>query len=288
MRLNPQLGSPGQAIKGEIKLPSAAQAAALTPEQARAQLLELRRVGATLASSAATPAGSASAAQASASDPAAPAPRERASEALDEASGAMPTAPASAAAPAEPMSTSASGRGLPIDPWMLISVGTALLVILLLAFQRREEPGQPAAPRPATPSQAPAAPKPAEPAAIADSAQGRFRPALPPDQEPLPRSLQSRPPAAGSPEAARPPSGPARLSDLGPLPSLDLDEPASVQGTAVSPEPAGLKGLGPAQAATPAAPIAPTVPASARAPSPGGFDLSRINLDLDAPNKREP
>jgi hypothetical protein len=132
---------------------------------------------------------------------------------------------------------------------MLISVGAALLVILLLAFKRKEDVRTPA-PSPKAPKPRPS-PRPAQPGPAPDTSQGRFRPSLPDDEGP--RTPRSQP----ATQSSAPPPAMAKLSDLGPLPSLDLGDPAPRQ----------------------------TAPAAV---STGPLDLSRISLDLNDPPKREP
>lgn len=246
LRLNPQLNGPSQALQGSLKLqlPSAAQATAVSPEQARAQLLALSRTSPIPGPNAST---AAAAALPDASQPAA-SPSEAASEASGQASAPQPAAGASSPATVVP---GASQPGRLIDPWMLISVGAALLVILLLVFKRKEEVRAPA-PSPKTPAPRPS-PRLAQPGPTPDTSQGRFRPSLPDDENPrTPRSQSAT-------QTSAPPPAMAKLSDLGPLPSLDLD------------------GLAPApRQAAPAA------------VSTGPLDLSRISLDLNDSPKREP
>ena len=130
-------------------------------------------------------------------------------------------------------------------------MGTALLVILLLVFKRKEDVRTPA-PSPKTPAPRPS-PRLAQQGPTPDTSQGRFRPSLPDDESP--RTPRSQP----APQTSAPPPAMAKLSDLGPLPSLDLGESAPA----------------PRQAA----------PAAV---STGPLDLSRISLDLNDPPKREP
>lgn len=261
LRLNPQLAGPGQSLKGDVKLPSAAQAGAIPAEQARAQLLALRRPNNgpstdPVTGSSAVPSAVASQPLPAASDPASASPIDAASETVGETSAASPAAsPVSAPGPAAP-------PDLPIHPWMLISVGAALLVILLLAFKRPEDRPAPAAqrtePPPRRSNQSRAEPE-------ADLSQGRFTPALPPIDGQPPRPAPGPNPQAQPAAASRPPSV-AKLSDLGPLPSLDLGEPAG-----------GLD----AAAKLPQAKAPP-------APTAGPLDLSRISLDLNDTPRREP
>jgi pilus assembly protein FimV len=242
LHLNPQLSGPSQALQGGLKLqlPSAAQATAVSPEQARAQLLALSRT-----SPIPGPNASAAAALLDVSQPA-PSPSGAASEASGQASAPQPAAGASAPATVAP---SASQPGRLIDPWMLISVGAALLVILLLVFKRKD--GE-RAPPPLSKAPAPRW-HPAQTGPVAEPSQGLFRPSLPDDGGPrTPRGQPVTPTSA-------PPPAMAKLSDLGPLPSLDLGDPAPA----------------PRQAA----------PAAV---STGPLDLIRISLDLNDPPKREP
>jgi hypothetical protein len=136
---------------------------------------------------------------------------------------------------------------------MLISVGAALLVILLLVFKRKD--GE-LAPPPLSKAPAPRS-RAAQTGPVVDTSQGIFRPALPDDERPRTPGSQPAPPASAPPPAM------AKLSDLGPLPSLDLGEPAPA----------------PAPANRQAAPAAL---------STGPLDLSRISLDLNDSPKREP
>lgn len=259
LRLNPQLAGPGQPLKGDVKLPSAAQAGAIPAEQARAQLLSMRRPDSgpsTGPSTVTGPSAVASHALPAASDPASASPIDAASETLGVASAASPAAnPVSAPVPA-------ASPELPIHPWMLISVGAALLVILLLAFKRPEDRPKPAVQRPEPPPRRPNRSR-TEPEA--DLSQGRFTPALPAIDGQPPRPAPGPSPQAQPTAAGRPPNV-AKLSDLGPLPSLDLGEPAG-----------GLD-------AAPKAPPAKAPPA----PAAGPLDLSRISLDLNDTPGREP
>ena len=254
LRLNPQLAGSNQALQSSLKLqlPSTAQASAIAPEQARAQLLALRRPNPSpKLSSSPGPSSAASEALPAASPELAAGPSPAASESQGQTSAASP-APAASQAVVSP--AAASDKSLPVDPLMLISVGAALLVILLLAFKRPE--GE----KPPAPSTKPPAPRPrrAEPETTAAGAQERFRPALPLVDANPPRAAQSQPAAVT--QASAPPASVAKLSDLGPLPSLDLSEPAP----AIS---------------------APKAPPAASA---GPLDLSRISLDLSDPPRREP
>lgn len=257
LRLNPQLNSTSQSLQNSLKLqlPSAAQAGAVTPEQARAQLMALRSASAnTAAASAALPSGSA---------PAATLAAEAASEPQSDASAARAAVSKPTLSPEGP-----SAKGLPIEPWMLISVGAALLVILLLAFKRPEEQRAPAAKQPEPPArkqrklQAKSEPWP-------DQAQDRFRPALPAAEGEHLRASTSQttssPSTPATPTSA-PPAALPKLSDLGPLPSLDLGGPA------------GSMPPGPASSPAKAPPAA----------SAGPLDLSRISLDLNDPPTRKP
>jgi pilus assembly protein FimV len=234
LRLNPQLSGPSQTLQSSLKLqlPSAALATAVSPEQARTQLLALRR---TIPS----PSPNASAAAAS--------PSKAANEPWGQASAPQPAATVSAPTA---IAASTSQQGRLIDPWMLISVGAVLLVILLLVFKRKDgELAPPALSKaPAPRSRA------AQTGPVVDTSQGIFRPALPDDERP--RTPRSQP----APQASAPPAM-AKLSDLGPLPSLDLGEPA------------------PAPANRQAAPAAL---------STGPLDLSRISLDLNDSPKLKP
>jgi pilus assembly protein FimV len=245
-----------------LMLPTAAQAGAVAPDQARAQLLALRRPTTPPTASPAEPV--AANPQASQS----PAPQEAASQAgMGDASAASPAPVANipAASPA-----GASATGLPVDPLLIIFGGGALLVALLLVF-RRPNPAAPARPAGQTGArerQAPADARPQTDQTASVQAQERLRPSLPlhTDQR---RPGHIAPPAA--PEApaavspASPPAGPSRLSEFGALPSLDL-------GAAPAPAPAPMEPAKPltAQAGAPA-------PA---APAPGPLNLSGISLDL--------
>lgn len=246
MRLNPQLSGPSQTLQSSLKLqlPSVALATAVSPEQARTQLLALRR---TIPSPSPNASAAAAAALPDASQAAA-SPSGAASEPWGQANAPQPAATAST--PTE-LAASTSQQGRLIDPWMLISVGAALLVILLLVFKRKDGERAPA-PSPKAPAPRPS-PRLAQPGPTPDTSQGRFRPALPDDEGP--RTPRSQP----APQASAPPPAVAKLSDLGALPSLDLGEPAP----------------------------APRQPAPA-ALSAGPLDLSRISLDLNDPQKREP
>ena len=263
-RQNPQLLAAGslQALPAgaALILPTAAQAGAVAPDQARAQLLALRRPTTPPTASPAEPL--AANPQASQSQ----APQDAASQAgMGDASAASPAPVANmpAASPA-----GASATGLPVDPLLIILGGGALLVALLLAFRRpdpapvapisqRQEPKTQAASRPQT-----------GPSATVQSPE-RLRPSLPisadqrrPDQAAptaAPKVAAPPPPSMAPP----PPAAPAGLSELGTLPSLDLGSPASP-----APAPKDLIKPQAAQAGAPAA-IAP-----------GPLDLSGISLDL--------
>ncbi len=250
LRLNPQLSGPSQTLQSSLKLqlPSAALASAVSPEQARTQLLALRR---TIPSPSPSPSPNASAAAAAAlpdASQAAASPSKAASEPWGQASAPQPAATVSAPTA---IAASTSQQGRLIDPWMLISVGAALLVILLLVFKRKD--GE-LAPPPLSKAPAPRS-RAAQTGPVVDTSQGIFRPALPDDERP--RTLRSQP----APQASAPPPAMAKLSDLGPLPSLDLGEPA--------PAPANRQ----------------TAPAAL---STGPLDLSRISLDLNDSPKRKP
>ena len=246
LRLNPQLSGPSQTLQSSLKLqlPSAALATTVSPEQARTQLLALRRTIPSPSPNASAPAAAAlpDASQAAAS------PSEAASEPWGQASAPQPAATVSAPTA---VAASTSQQGRLIDPWMLISVGAALLVILLLVFKRKD--GE-LAPPPLSKAPAPRS-RAAQTGPVVDTSQGIFRPALPDDERPRTPGSQPAPPASAPPPAM------AKLSDLGSLPSLDLGEPA------------------PAPANRQAAPAAL---------STGPLDLSRISLDLNDSPKREP
>ncbi len=256
-RQNPQLLAAGslQALPtgAALILPSAAQAGAVAPDQARAQLLALRR---------ATPAVPSTAASA---EPVASAPQDAASPST------VADAPATLPAPVANMPAAspagASATGLPVDPLLIIFGGGALLVVLLLAF-RRPDPA-PAAPlSPTQARKAQAAPRPQTDPSTAVQAPERLRPSLPISAERR-RTDQAAPTAAPTVAAPPPsmapppPAAPAGLRELGALPSLDLGGPASPP--PIPQEPARPQA---AQAGAPAA------------PAPGPLDLSGISLDL--------
>jgi len=266
-RQNPQLLGAGslQALPTgtALILPSAAQAGAVAPDQARAQLLSLRRP---------TPAVPTTAAPA---EPVASAPLDAASQTT------VADAPTTLPAPVTNMPAAsppgASATGLPVDPLLIILGGGTLLVILLLAFRRPDQaPAAPARSTGQTGTRARQAPAPARPQSDANAsvqAPARLRPSLPltsDQRRPDPVAPPAAPiGAAPAPLAASPAPAPAsltRLSELGALPSLDLGGPAS-------PAPAPTEPMKPqvAQAGAPA-------PA---APAPGPLDLSGISLDLN-------
>ena len=262
-RQNPQLLAAGslQALPAgaALILPTAAQAGAVDPDQARAQLLALRR---------ATTPPTASPAEPVAANPQvsqSPATQDAASQAgMGDASAASPAPVANmpAVSPA-----GASATGLPVDPLLIIFGGGALLVALLLAFRRPDPaPAAPISQSQERKTQAASRPQTGPSATV--QAPERLRPSLPISADPR-RPGQAAPTAApkvAAPPpsmAPPPPAAPAGLSELGTLPSLDLGNPAS-------PAPAPKELIKPqsAQAGAPAA-IAP-----------GPLDLSGISLDL--------
>jgi pilus assembly protein FimV len=262
-----------------LMLPSAAQASAVAPDQARAQLLAMRRVPIPPASLQGQP--MASPPQPAASQ--AQAPQDAASQAH------MADAPATLPAPVARMPSAspagASATGLPVDPLLIIFGGGALLVILLLVFRRPDQaPAAPTRPSSQTGARARQGPAPARPPTdptASVQAPERLRPSLPLKPEPR-RSEPAAPPAAplaaplGAGPAALGPSPPpaaplTRLSELGPLPSLDLDSPASSAPTPGAPMKPQTAQVTQAGASAPAAPAA------------GPLDLSRISLDLREP-----
>ena len=255
-RQNPQLlaAGPLQALPtgAALTLPSAAQAGAVAPDQARAQLLALRR---------ATPAVPTTAASA---EPVASGPQDAASPST------VADAPATLPAPVANMPAAspagASATGLPVDPLLIIFGGGALLVALLLAF-RRPDPASaaPISQRQERKTQAAHRPQTGPIATV--QAPERLRPSLPisADQRRSDQTAHTAPTVAAPPpsNSPPPPAAPTGLSELGALPSLDLGSPAS-------PAPAPKELIKPqsAQAGAPAA-IAP-----------GPLDLSGISLDL--------
>ncbi len=208
-RLNPQAFSDGRidrlVVGATLQLPTAAQAQSIGPQQARVQLQALRQAAAVAPIAQSGPSGSAAAAV----SPTAPA--QGVSPATTEpggspaVSGASPSASAGQAgdpAPAQLPSEAAGAtlvsapttRPALIDPLMLIGVGAALLALLWLLFKPAEPPRQ----RTATPKAPPNTPE--QPGTTGVSTQ----------------------PAAPAPGPAL---GLKSLSDFGPLPSLDLDDP---------------------------------------------------------------
>lgn len=190
-RLNPGAFAEGKihqlSAGAHLQLPTVEQARALNQERARAELQILRQ--AALATPPPPPSG---AADAPASSGAGATPTDVQTGATP-APGpeADPSTPASAGTK-EAVSAAVQAQGLPIHPWLLISSGGALLILLFLAFRPSEEPRKPQA----------AADMPAPKAA--DSSQSPTR-----------NSVSSVP-------------APKSLADFGPLPSLDLgDGPAS-------------------------------------------------------------
>jgi pilus assembly protein FimV len=266
-RQNPQVMAAGslQALPDgtALMLPSAAQASAVAPDQARAQLLALRR--------APPPVEPASAL----AEPMASSPQPAASQA---GMGDAPTAsPAPVARMPAASPAGASATGLPVDPLLIILGGGALLVILWLAFRRPDQ--TPAALTRSTGQkgtrarQAPAPARPQSDTTASVQAPERLRPSLPltsdhrrPDPVAPPAAPIDAVPTPAAVSPAPPPVGLTRLSELGALPSLDLGGPGS-------PAPAPTEPMKPqvAQAGAPA-------PA---APAPGPLDLSGISLDLN-------
>jgi len=263
-RQNPQVLAAGslQALPtgAALILPSAAQAGAVAPDQARAQLLALRR---------ATPAVPSTAASA---EPVASAPQDAASPStVADAPATLPVPVANmpAASPA-----GASATGLPVDPLLIIFGGGALLVVLLLAF-RRPDPAPAAPTRPtgqagARERQARAAARPQTDQTASVQAQERLRPSLPlhTDQRRPGHIAPPAPPVAPTAVGpASPQASPTGLSDFGALPSLDLGA-APVTARVLTPAPTEPAKPQTAQAGAPAA------------PAPGPLDLSGISLDL--------
>lgn len=224
-RLNPQAFSDGRidrpVVGATLQLPTAAQAQSIGPQQARVQLQALRQAAAVAPAAQSGPNGppvTRSGSAAAAASPTAPAQGVPAattepggspavSEASPSASAGQAVDPAPAQVPAEAAGAtvvSAPPTNPPlIDPLMLIGVGAALLALLWLLLKPAEPPRQ----RTATPKAPPNTPE--------------------------------RPGTAGvSTQPAAPAPGPAlglkSLSDFGPLPSLDLDDPPAPK-TAAAP-----------------------------------------------------
>jgi pilus assembly protein FimV len=266
-RQNPQLLAAGslQALPTgtALILPSAAQAGAVAPDQARAQLLSLRRPNPPVPTTAAP------------AEPVASAPLDAASQTT------VADAPTTLPAPVTNMPAAsppgASATGLPVDPLLIILGGGALLVVLLLAFRRPDQaPAVPTRPIGQTRERqapAPARPKTNQTASV--QAPERLRPSLPltsdhrrPDQVVPPAAPIDAAPAPLAASPTPPPAGPTRLSEFGALPSLDLGGPAS-------PAPAPKEPVKP-QAAQAGAP-------APKATAAGPLDLSGISLDLRDP-----
>lgn len=190
-RLNPQAFSEGRIDRlvagASLQLPSAAQAQSVGPQQARVQLQALRQAASLPAPVPGTSPAATESGSVTAGGEAGP-------------PGAAPAAdPAPAQAPAEAASEPATSP-LPakpqvIDPLMLIGVGAALLTLLWLVLKPADPPRR----RTATPKASPQASE------RSDTAEASTR---------SPMAQSGPTPAFKS------------LSDFGPLPSLDLGEPA--------------------------------------------------------------
>lgn len=212
-RLNPQAFSEGRIDRlvagASLQLPTATQAQSIGPQQARLQLQALRQAAAvapTVPIAPGSPVPPSGSAAGSASPPAqgtASATTESGSSPAGAEAGPAGAAPAADAAPAQAPAEAASAPAtspLPakppvVDPLMLIGVGAALLTLLWLVLKPADPPRR----RTATPKASPQASE------RSDPTEASMRPPM----------AQSGPtPAFKS------------LSDFGPLPSLDLGDPA--------------------------------------------------------------
>jgi len=198
-RLNPGAFAEGKihqlSAGAHLQLPTAEQARALTQERARTELQTLRQAALAPPPSPPSSAADAPATSGSSSTPAdvqAGAPQAAGAE-------ASPPAPMPAAT-TQALPAAAQVQALPIHPWLLISSGGALLILLFLAFRPSEQPRKPPA----------AADAPAPKAAASGTSPSR--------------------------DAASSAPVPKSLADFGPLPSLDLEDGPGSGSTRATPQ----------------------------------------------------
>lgn len=198
-RLNPGAFAEGKihqlSAGAHLQLPTVEQARALNQERARAELQTLRQ-----AALAPLPPPPSSAADTPAASGAGANPTD-AQTGAPPAAGAEPnpSAPAPAVTTAA-VPAAAQAQALPIHPWLLISSGGALLILLFLAFRPSEQP------RKSQMGADASAPK------TADSSKSPTRDSA--TSAPVPKSL----------------------ADFGPLPSLDLDDGPASGSTKAAPQ----------------------------------------------------